>query len=116
MACTGNTNVPQAEQSVNDGSECYADITFNDADGNPYIPSALQYRIDDLTNNVPVLAWTPLTPAQEVRVTITSAQNVMNSLSRLRERRQVLFQVSIPGGSTRYDDTTYSLVRRVGTP
>lgn len=116
MSCSGNTNIPQAEQTVNDGTECYPEITFIDADGNPYVPSSLSYRIDDLTNNVPVVPLTTLTPANVVRVTITSVQNTMNVASRLRERRQVLFVVGIPGGTTRYDDTTYSLVRRVGTP
>lgn len=107
---------PQNEQTVNDGSECYVTWTGIDINGNPYTPSSLQYRVDDLTNGVPVVALTALTPGQSVTVTLTSVQNTMNIKSSLRERRQVLFQVGIPGGSLRYDDTTYSLVRRIGTP
>jgi len=116
MACSGNTNSPQTEQNINDGSECYPQISFFDADNNPYTPSSLQYRIDDITNNLPVVPLTSLTPAQVVRVVVTGTQNIMNVASRLRERRQVLFVVGIPGGSVRYDDSTYSLVRKVGTP
>lgn len=107
----------QAEQSINDGSECYITAVFTDVNGNPYTPSSLQYRIDDLTNGANNVAWTPLTPTGSTYVlTVTSAQNVMNSLSKLKERRQVLFNVGIPGGTNRYDDYTYTLVRKAGTP
>jgi hypothetical protein len=115
MTCS-NANIPQNEQNVNDGTECYASATFYDVDGNLYTPSSLSYRIDDITNNVAVVPPTVLSPSTSVRVTITSAQNTMNVASRLRERRQVMFIVGVPGGTTRYDDTTYVLIRKVGTP
>lgn len=106
----------QPEQVVIDGSECYVDAEFFDVNGVPYVPTSLQYRIDDLTNGVAVLPWTTVSVSQQVTITLTSTVNTMNVLSKLRERRQFLLQIGIPGGTFQNADTTYALVRRVGTP
>lgn len=107
---------PQPEQVINDGSECYVDAEFFDVNGIPYVPSSLQYRVDDLTNGVPVVPWTAISVSQQVTVTIPTAANTMNTASPRRERRQFLMMVGIPGGTFQYPDTTYALVRRAGTP
>ena len=104
------------EQAVINGSECYCNATFLDVDGNPYTPTSLEYRVDDLTNDITVVPWTALTPAQSVLIAITADQNVMSASSGIRERRQVLVKVGIPLGTTRTDDITYMLVKKVGTP
>lgn len=107
---------PQLEQGIDDGSECYCTASFFDANGVAYTPSSLSYRVDDLTNGVNVVALTTVTPAPVVTITITSVQNTMNAASKTTERRQVLLQVGIPGGSQRFDDMTYVLLRKLGTP
>jgi len=107
---------PQVEQVINDGSECYVDAEFFDVNGDPYVPSSLEYRVDDLTNGISVLPWTPISVAQEVTITLPTTVNTMNAQSPRRERRQFLLQVGIPGGTFQFVDTTYALVRRVGTP
>lgn len=106
----------QKEEVLINGTECYVDAEFLDINGIAYTPSSLQYRIDDLTNGVPVLPWTTVVPSQAVTITIPTTVNTMNVLSKLRERRQFLLQVGIPGGTFQNVDTTYALVRRVGTP
>jgi hypothetical protein len=107
---------PQLEQAVDDGSESYCTASFVDQNGVAYVPSSLFYRIDDLTNVVNVVPFTSFPPATSVVITITSTQNTMNVASGPTERRQVLLKVGIPGGSLRYDDITYVLLRKTGTP
>lgn len=104
------------EAAVVNGSECYCSASFLDVDGNPYTPTSVMYRVDDLTNNVNIIPWTDLAPAQTLLITITADQNVMNAASGIRERRQVLVKVGVPLGTTRTDDITYMLVKKVGTP
>lgn len=106
----------QFEQVLIDGSECYVSAEFLDVNGIPYIPTSVQYRIDDETNAITVVQWTPVGVATQISITINTTVNTMNVLSLLRERRQVLLQVGIPGGSSSYASTTYSLIRKVGTP
>lgn len=111
-------SIIQQEQVVNDGSECYVDATFLDKNGNPYTPSSLQYRVDDISNDISVLGWTtfPNALTTSVSIQIPASINNMNAVSATRERRQVLLNVGIPNGTNRYDNITYVLVRRTGTP
>lgn len=108
----------QLEASMDDGSECYISAAFFDINGNPYVPSSLQYQLDDITNGVNIIPLTTFGGALATSILqqITSTQNVMNAASGVQERRQMLFKIGIPGGTFRYDDITYILLRKSGTP
>ena len=107
-----------ADVGVLDGSECYCNAVFRDVNGVAYTPTSLSYQIDDLTNSVNVVPMTAYTGtlASTLSITITSTQNAMNPASKLRERRQVLLKIGVPGGTFRYDRASYVLMRAVGTP
>ena len=105
----------QPTQNIDQLSESYVTIAqFLDQNGIAYTPTSLRYRIDDLSNNAQVLAWTPISPAPNVVITIPSALNEMTNLNDLVEIRQVLLEITAPGGALRYDDVTYNLIRIFG--
>ena len=107
----------QTEQNVNESSECFVTATFYDQNGNLYTPTALQYRLDCLDDNTQILGWTSLTPSgSSYTVTITATQNAMVNPKRTTERRQIIFKVTPPGSTGRYDRTTYNLINIVGVP
>ena len=96
-------------------SESYVSIAkFTDQNGVPYIPASLRYRIDDLTNNSQVLDWTSIPAAAAVVITIPSELNELTVLSDTVEIRQVLLEVTAPGGAIRYDPITYNLIKIYG--
>ena len=102
--------------TITNGTECYAQYSFVDINGNSYTPTSLSYSVWDLTNNVNVLPYTSVTPAQSGTITLTSAVNTMSALSVNIERRQVTLQVGIPGGTYRYDTQVYNIVSSAGAP
>jgi hypothetical protein len=130
MTCYGNTyaqaQTPEgcvpganpAQPMFFAGSACYVNASFFDTTGNPLIPSALQYRIDDLievngiNTGVQILDWTSITPAATVQILVTSAQNELISNSRNSETHQVLFEITDPAGNGPfYARCTFSLLR-----
>lgn len=105
------------EVAVVNGSECYLSASFLDVNGNPYTPSSLSYRVDDLTNGVNVVSDTPVTPTgATAMITLSSNVNTMNAASAGTEERQVRLKVGVPGGSFRNDTIQYRLIRKTGTP
>ena len=60
---------------VNEGQTCFLDLTHLNADQELEAPSSLRYRIDNLTDNRNVLAWTSVgTPASENTATASSCR------------------------------------------
>lgn len=97
---------------VNEGSACYPVFTYEDQNGNPLIPASVIYKVDDLTNGVNIVPITAIvTPGLTNQVTITAAQNAMNSASLVSERRRVTVNVTAPGGDFRVDVQYYELRR-----
>lgn len=105
------------EVFVVDGSDCYLSLAFVDMNNKAYTPRSLSYEISDETNGATVLPLTPIVPiTSSMLITITGAQNTMNSASKFIERRRVLFKIGIPGGTYRYDSLPYAILRETGTP
>jgi len=46
--------------------------------GTAEIPASARYKLNDATNVIEVVPWTALTPASELEIIITSAQNAKN--------------------------------------
>lgn len=102
---------------INERSECYATATYIDVDKVPFTPTAVRYRVDDLTNQVNVVPWAILVPGLFNRITITSAQNGMSvNEKHTRETRQIVFEITAPGGGVRNVNAEYDLVRLFGVP
>jgi hypothetical protein len=81
------------------GSACLVNASFVDTTDAPLIPSALQYRIDDVVSGAEILGWTTVTPAAAVQVTVSATQNAMVSNSACSETHQVAFAITDPSGN-----------------
>ena len=101
--------------TVNRGSECFITATYKDQNGNSFIPSAVQWRLDDLTNQVQVQGWTSIaTPTAADTITISSVLNAMTNAADQIEKRQVTFKVTTPDANFRYDPIVYDLINLYG--
>lgn len=107
---TASIVIAPAVASVNEQTECYANLSFLDQSGNPYTPTALSYRVDAPRKNTNIVPWTTLVGPFAITwvITITAAQNTKldNDPSELR---QVTVAITAPGGSQRKDYQVYSL-------
>lgn len=101
-------------QRVNEKSEVTLTVSYRDADGLAYTPSAVRYRIDCLTNERTVLDWTSVaSPSTTNTLTITSAQNAILDDENDEEIRQVIVEVT-GSGTPRYDPFVYRLINLHG--
>jgi len=73
---------PYRRFDINEGTSAILEVTHLDKDKALVTPSAVSYRIDDLTNERQVLDWTVVsTPASTNTITVTAAQNMVNNRS-----------------------------------
>lgn len=103
--------------NVNESSQCYATAEYFDTDKEPFTPSSVQYKIDDITDGIDadtvvnVLPYTQIPgPDTSTRIPITAAQNAMTA-GRLTETRRVTFAVIAPGGGITHPFADYDLIR-----
>jgi hypothetical protein len=99
--------------AVDEQTESYVNLTFTDQNGNPYVPTQVQYRIDAVRQNVNVVPWTtaptPYTPVPYV-IVVPAASNFKQDADPV-EMRQVSVKITAPGGSVRNDQQTYALIK-----
>ena len=100
-----------AEPAFIEGSSVYVEATYFDSDGNPFIPAAVSYRVDDVASGAEIQGFVGVPPAPTNVVKVTSAQNYMVNLTRDSEERQVLFQIIDGYGDANYERGLYSLIR-----
>lgn len=79
----------------------------------PYLPAAIQYRIDDLTSGDNILPWTSIPADFSTPITVTSEQNTLISSTRCHECHQVLIAIADDEGIN-YARVVYDLIRVVG--
>lgn len=109
------TGFQSANMAYIENSACIVDISYFSAQGNPFIPVAVGYRIDDVTTDFNILPWTVITPVgYSNQVTITAQQNFLISLSRNDESHQVLFAVTDSYGDTNYANVRFNVIRVTG--
>jgi hypothetical protein len=121
MAQFGYANVSTESQTqVHGPGLCFIEQTaifitaaYFDSTREPFLPTALQYRIDDLTSGENILPWTALGAEVSSQITVISEQNVFVSLTRLHECHQVLIEISDEEGAN-YARVVYDLIRVVG--
>jgi hypothetical protein len=97
-------------------SACFVSAAYFDINNKPFVPSAVQYRIDDLVSEANIVPWTPITPGLTNLVVVTSAQNLMISLTRKCEAHQILFQVIDGAGDVCYARCEFDIVQTLGAP
>lgn len=103
---------PYRQFDRNEGTTVLLELTHLDKDKALTVPSAVSYRIDDLTNVREVLDWTSIpTPGSTNTITITPAQNQVNNRNQDRELRQVTVNATDSSGNVAQDIFHYTLIR-----
>lgn len=111
---------PQSSPTpINEKSDAFVQLTYADIYGDPYVPQDVQYRIDDVTNDVEILPWTQISTQATLdsptdTIQIPASLNVLQSQNNSQELRQVIVRVTAPGGAVRNDPQFYSLINRQG--
>lgn len=101
--------------TVTRGSECFITATYLTNTGVGFVPAAVSWRLDDLTNQKQLQTWTPIPgPTLSDTITIPSTLNVMSVATDTVEKFQVTFKVTTPDGNYRYDTIVYDLVNLYG--
>ena len=72
--------------TVNEKSPLRMTLIFTDFDGAPLIPTTVEWRLDDLTNDTEVVAWTNIPgPASTMTVVIPGANNIIGDETHVKE-------------------------------
>jgi hypothetical protein len=108
----GQPVYPYPMHRLYEGNALRIDITSLDWDQDLEAPDTLQYRIDNLTDNVAVTDWTTIaTPGTTSTLTIAAAVNAMYSNWRDTQLMQVTFQAVYADGSQAQVIGVYELAR-----
>lgn len=107
---TGQPTRPGKVSPVNSGSSCDIEYSSRDTANELEAPTALRYRVDNLTDSVVVLEWTAVeTPDLEGSVTISAALNGMTRQYRDRQLNQVTFEATYANGDVARSAAYYEL-------
>lgn len=109
------TGLPVDLATFTAGSACIISIAYFNALGQPFVPTAVSYRVDDLTSGANVVPLTPVfKPSFANAVTITASQNKMVSLTRSFEQHVILFDITDGVSNTSAESASFDLLRPVG--
>lgn len=110
------TGLPVALATFIQGSQCIVSVSYFNAEGLPFVPSAVNYRVDDVASGVNLVPFTPIPlPSMANAITITGTQNSMVNLTRASEEHEILFQITDGVGNVSYQSAVYDLIRTTGT-
>lgn len=98
---SGQPTLPYVDYRSYAGADVFIDLTFLDYQGNLVIPTSLNYRIDDLTNAVPLVAQTTVTVTGSTQ-TVQIAGSVLQMTRDWQgsELLQIFFTAVLPGSPT----------------
>lgn len=81
-------------QSVTEKSTAYLTVVCKDKLGVAQTPATFTYRVDDVYTDTQVRGDTSLTPASQIEITLTLADNtILNSLHSYEKRRVTVVAV-----------------------
>ena len=101
---------PYVQHEINAGNPVRIEITSLDWDNELEAPSALRYRIDNLSDVVVVQDWTTInTPATKTTLTIAGTLNAIYSLWRDKQLNQVTFEATYADGTQQIDTACYQI-------
>jgi hypothetical protein len=98
----GQPTRPYSDFVVDANSTCWLELLFVDRYGNPATPTALTYRIDNLTDNVLIQPTTSVGPpiSNQYELVIAASLNQMTYPWRGSQLQQVLVTATYSDGST----------------
>lgn len=102
---------PANQTPVYAGATCWIEMTFVDRNGAAYTPSTLSYRIDDLTNSVPIVSPTSLSPSGSTyELAISGTVNAMSNTFKTSQVNQVTVTATDSSGNTYVNLLPYELI------
>lgn len=109
---SGQPTRPYRDNAVNQGSDCWLELTFVNRTGALQVPSTLSYRIDNLTNNVVVKSDTAVTVglASTMEINIPGSVNVMSENWSGSQLNQVKVTATFADGSTDVQVAIYYVI------
>lgn len=90
-------------------------MVFKDEDDAPLIPSTVDWRLDDKTNNEEIQPWTSLpAPASTMTFSVAGDKNVINDETNVKEMHVFGIRVDegLPGEA--YSELLYNVVNLIG--
>lgn len=81
--------------TVNEKSPLFLTLTFTDEVGAPLIPSTVDWRLDDLEQDLEIVGWTALVgPAASMTLTVPATNNIINDTTKVREARMLGIRIN----------------------
>ena len=102
----GNTNIKERNSIT-------VTAYFRNSSNAATAPTTVHYRIDDITTTTEILAWTTVSAAASVSITIKSAENKIVNQGDKRERRQITVAAD-KGTTTETRDTVEYFIENIG--
>lgn len=104
--------LPERLIDVNAGKSITLELTHLDKDKALVVPTTLEYRIDDITNQRTVLDWTTVSsPSSTNSIVITAVQNAKFNLNQRKELRQITTKATDSTGAIDPEEFYYNLVQ-----
>lgn len=82
-------------EKVNEWKKLRVTVEFLDEDGVATVPMAVRYRVDDVTTEGSIRAWTSVTPASSVTISLVKTDNTIINTSLPRETHQMTVQAAM---------------------
>jgi hypothetical protein len=95
-------------------SACIVSAAYFDTNGAPYVPSQIQYEVNDLTTGLQLVPLTQLPVGTTNEIVITSQENRMVTFTREFEAHQIVLQITDGLGDVFYARTIFFLKRAPG--
>ena len=88
-----DTYISIPKPKVQEKSSFTATVYFRDSDAGT-TPTTARYRVDCVSTGEAIRAWTNLTPAESIEITLTPDDNKIVSSQRREERRQLTIETN----------------------
>ena len=98
---------------INEGQVSFHTVRPVDRNGVRFIPGTARYRLDDFTSREAIIAWTSLTPATEMLITIPATSNTILRSGNAREKK-VLTVETDEGTSSANTEEEFYWVKNLG--
>jgi hypothetical protein len=108
------STVPVVNPALNQDSAAFVTAAYFDVNNAAWTPTAVRWRLDDMTGGSVVQSWTGIVPAAVNNVTIAGTLNGMLSLTRSSEQRQFTVQITDSNAQVVYATALYQVLRVTG--
>jgi hypothetical protein len=115
VVALSQTGLQGAQSAYIEGSAALVTATFYDIHGVQFVPSNLRYSVDDIVSGAIIVPWTEIAALTTSTVIVTSAQQMLVSLTREFEQHQVVFEITDGFGNIDFARVIF-LIYRIPPP